>query len=116
MTKQKEVSGVLERPEPRKEFLEWFQNAENIKPGTCELKIKTSEIEVAERLIVGEYFLGEPEVAIVKNPEGRIFAVPEDRSLMSKDRLLSRWTIHKGMKLRVTVDEEGIPEVLIIEN
>lgn len=114
MVMQKNILEVEKKH--RREFLKWLQKAENIKPGTCELKIETFEIEVAECLIVGEYFLGEPEVAIVKNPEGRIFAVPEDRSLMLKDRLLSRWTTHKGMKLRVTVDEEGIFEVLILKD
>lgn len=105
MVEREEVSDVLGRP--RKKFLEWFRKVENLGVGK-------HEIEVAKRLIIGEYLFGEPEVAIVKNPEGRIFAVPEDKSLISKGRLVSRWDVRSGMKLRLTVDEEGIPEVLIL--
>lgn len=94
----------------QKDFFEWLQEAENLGVGTY-------EIEVAERLIVGCFGLSEPEVAIIRDTQNRILAVPEDKSSTTREnQLISRWDIQEGMKLRLTIDEKGISEVSIVKN
>ncbi len=80
----------------------------------------TYDIEVAKVLGVGEY-LTQPEVAVIEDGAGKIWAIPEDRNYdkLQRNRLESRWDVKKGMKLRVVVVEEDgekdITEVIILK-
>lgn len=64
------------------------------------------EIEVAEVMTVGMFACFLPEVAIVKDIKGGLWAIPEDRS-SRKNRLVSRWSVRAGMRLGVEVTEES---------
>ena len=80
---------------------------------------KDIEIEIAEVLAVGHYSLT-PEVAIVRDTKGRVWAIPEDKdnNIFTGNRLVSRWNVHSGMKLRLkikTIVKEEICGVLIVK-
>ncbi len=66
------------------------------------------DIEVAEVLGIGTHMV-QPEVAVIKDTNGRVWAIPEGKGLVS------RWDVKKGMKLRVTVGKEDIKKVLVIK-
>jgi hypothetical protein len=85
----------------RKEFSKLLNMANLPKPGTY-------NIEVAEVLAVGSYYLTE-EVAIVKDTAGKVWAIPEDKNYgLPGQRLVSRHDVAKGMKLRLTVKTSGL--------
>lgn len=68
----------------------------------------TYAVEVREVLAAGQYSLDQPEVAIIKDAMGRIWALPEGKSLVS------RHDVRKGMRFRLKVTQEGISEVLAL--
>jgi len=93
----------------RKHIRELLQQAEDPEPGDYEIK-------VAEVLAVGRYSLA-PEVAIVRDTRGKIWAIPENRDSDTPEerRLVSRWDVRPGMKLRLTVKvvaKRIVPEIL----
>lgn len=99
--------------EKRKEFSGLLKEVKIPKPGTY-------EIEVAEVLGVGQYHLRQPEVAVVKDTQGRTWEIPEDRNHEKPgERLISRWDVERGMKLKlVVVEEDGenvVSEVIILK-
>lgn len=70
--------------------------------------IRDINIEVAEVLGVSSgYSLGWPS-AVVKDINGHIWEIPEDKNIdgLSERRIISRYDIHPGMKLRLTILEE----------
>ena len=80
---------------------------------------REDDIEIAKVLAVGHYGLT-PEVAIVRDTKGKVWAIPEDNnnSTPLEDRLVSRWDVRPGMKLRLkikTITEEKICGVLIVK-
>ena len=66
------------------------------------------DIEIAEVLEIGTYMV-QPEVAVVRDTENRIGAIPE------RGNLVSRYDVKKGMILRVTVGKKNIKNVLVIK-
>jgi len=89
-----------------------------------EMREGVYEIEVAEVLIVGEYYLRQPEVVIIRDTEGRVWMMPETdwmapetEKLDSFNALVSRWNVRKGMKLRLKAERVELPrisEVMVI--
>jgi len=75
--------------------------AKDRKPGVYNIK-------VTEVLGVGTYMV-QPEVVVVKDTKGRIWAIPEGGNLVS------RYDVKKGMILRVTVGKKNIKNVLVIK-
>ena len=75
--------------------------------------VKTVEIEVKELLAIGLHYLGQPEVAVVKDEQGKVQILPEGKSLVS------RHNVEEGMKLRLKITErtyfEQKTEVFVIE-
>lgn len=118
MNKKNEAKKESEEIERyQEEFREFLKQAENeiILKGTKEdTKSATYEIEVAEVLAVGHHGLA-PEIAIVKDTKGKIWAIPEDNncdlSIPLESRLVSRWDVRPGMKLQLVVTEKIIKEI-----
>jgi len=100
----KQAKETLEGVEAyKKHFRELLRQAEDPEPGNY-------EIEVAEVLTI-------PEVAIIKDTQDKIWAIPEnsDPDTPHEKQLISRWDIRPGMKLRLTViivAKKIIPEIL----
>jgi len=100
----KQAKEALEGVEAyKKHFRELLRQAEDPEPGNY-------EIEVAEVLTI-------PEVAIIKDTQDKIWAIPEnsDPDTPHEKQLISRWDIRPGMKLRLTViivAKKIIPEIL----
>jgi len=93
-----------------KRFRELYRRAMEIREGVY-------EIEVAEVLIVGEHWLRQPEVVIIKDTKDRIWMIPETENFDSSNPLISRWNVRKGMKLKLKVERVELPrisEVLLI--
>ncbi len=91
----------------RKRFGKLLSRVKYPKPGTY-------EIEVAKILGVGSYMV-QPEVAVIKDTQGKIWAIPEDRHGGNLHRLVSRHDVMEGMKLQVTVVKEEITEVIVLK-
>lgn len=88
-------------------------SAELPKPGTY-------DIEVAEVLQVsGSFFAGGSEEATVKDIEGNIWAIPEDQHCDKLSRLVSRYDVKKGTKLRIIVIRKNgkgeITDVIVLK-
>jgi len=83
--------------------------------------VKRVNIKVAEVLNVGDsYFAGGSEEVTIKDERGNIWVLPEDKNYDKPGkRLVSRYDVKKGMRLRVVVVEEDgekyIKEVIIIK-
>ena len=73
----------------REKFAELLSLVKDQKPGVY-------SIEVAEVLGIGSHMV-QPEVAVIKDTNGRIWAISEGRGLVS------RWDIKKWTKLKVVV-------------
>ncbi|MBI2041715.1 MAG: hypothetical protein HYT20_01685 [Candidatus Nealsonbacteria bacterium] len=73
----------------REKFAELLSLVKDRKPGVY-------NIEVAEVLGIGSYMI-QPEVAVIKDTKGRIWAISEG------ENLVSRYDVKKGIKLRVVV-------------
>lgn len=67
-------------------------------------------IVVATILGTGIFSRNEPEVAVVQDDQGRIIALPE------KGTIVSRWDIRQGMKLRLSVEEGKITDISVLNN
>lgn len=82
------------------------------------LESGTHKIEVARVLGVGSYLV-QPEVAVIKDTNGKIWAIPEDKHCDNLPRLVSRHDVQEGMKLQVVVAEEDgekeITEVVVLK-
>lgn len=91
----------------RKRFHNLLSRATCLEPGT-------HEIEVAKVLGLGSYMV-QPEVAIIEDTSGAILAIPEDRHCGDNlPRLVSRYDVVKGTKLKVVVARREITEVIIL--
>jgi len=71
------------------------------------------DIVVDKVFTVGQYGLCQPEVAIIRDDQGRILLVPEDMKCDERNRLVSRWNVKKDMPLQIVVTDNKISEVLI---
>jgi len=71
------------------------------------------DIVVDKVFTLGQHGLCQPEVAIIRDDQGRILLVPEDMRCDNRNRLVSRWNVKKGMSLQIVVMDNEISEVLI---
>ncbi len=102
-----------QREQMRKKFSRLLSRVKRTKPGVY-------NIEVVEVLGVGQYWLGQPEVAVVKDKEGRIWEIPEDKNYGKPgNRLVSRWDVREGMKLKIVVakvdGEDETTEIIVLK-
>lgn len=95
----------------RKKFGKLLSRVKYPKPGIYEIK-------VAEILGVGSYLV-QPEVAVIKDTDGRIWAIPEDKHCDNLPRLVSRHDVSPGTKLKLTVvkkdGKKEITDVIVIK-
>ncbi|OGZ18197.1 MAG: hypothetical protein A2V72_00035 [Candidatus Nealsonbacteria bacterium RBG_13_37_56] len=80
---------------------------------STKLKNGIHDIFVEEVFTVGQRSLCQPEVAIIRDGQGRILLIPEDMKCDGRNRLVSRWNLKKEMSLQIAVTDNEISEVLI---
>lgn len=96
-----------------KRTVECRERLSGLVQGAVNLDDGNHVIKVEEVLDAGMHSFCHLEAAIIKDDQGRILLIPEDRKCDGRNRLASRWALKKNMDLHLTVAEGKVLDVFI---